>query len=234
MANPGRDFANATFDDVLLPKRQREIEDLVARLAEFKPTRVALEYTPDRDSLMNARYAAYRAGTHVLGKSESEQVGFRLAAKLGLSRVHGIDHHRDLDMGAVMQAAGANGQMAFMGWLQQGIASMMAQVQREMHSLTITGILAAMNQPEREATMHSLYLRATVVGRDSAYTGAAMTEDWYGRNLRILANIYRITTQPQDRVLVLIGAGHTPILERMISDAGEWQLVDPLPLLRTP
>ena len=43
MSNPGADRFNLESDDVLSPRRQQEIEDLVERLSAFKPTVVALE-----------------------------------------------------------------------------------------------------------------------------------------------------------------------------------------------
>jgi hypothetical protein len=41
------------------------------------------------------------------------------------------------------------------------------------------------------------------------YAGADLVTNWYKRNLRILANVARITDfKAHDRVLLLIGAGH--------------------------
>lgn len=71
MDNPGLDYANPTVDDVLAPRRQAEIEAVVRALAEFRPTRIAIEATPSRDSLHNARYHAYRAGSYRLGRNDS-------------------------------------------------------------------------------------------------------------------------------------------------------------------
>ena len=43
LANDGLDVYNTKMDDVRAPKRQREIEQLVEQLKEFKPTKIALE-----------------------------------------------------------------------------------------------------------------------------------------------------------------------------------------------
>src|SRR5690242_4580900 len=43
MSNPRLDPVNITADDVLAPNRQREIEELARRVAEFRPTKVAIE-----------------------------------------------------------------------------------------------------------------------------------------------------------------------------------------------
>jgi hypothetical protein len=43
MDNPGRDMMNLQVDDVLAPKRQREIAELVDDLARFRPTKILIE-----------------------------------------------------------------------------------------------------------------------------------------------------------------------------------------------
>ena len=43
MDNPRLDAKNLEADDVLLPKRQREIAELNEKLARFNPTKIAVE-----------------------------------------------------------------------------------------------------------------------------------------------------------------------------------------------
>ena len=43
MANPGHDIFNMEADDVLLPKRQKEIAQLIDVLKKFRPTKIAIE-----------------------------------------------------------------------------------------------------------------------------------------------------------------------------------------------
>src|SRR5262245_20984244 len=59
MNNPGLDAVNVTSDDVLAPKRQQEIEQLVAKVEAFRPTKVAVEIRYGRDSMSNAFYQRY-------------------------------------------------------------------------------------------------------------------------------------------------------------------------------
>ncbi len=49
MDNPRLDSKNIEADDVLLPRRQQEISDLIEKLAHFKPTKIAIE-APYQDS----------------------------------------------------------------------------------------------------------------------------------------------------------------------------------------
>ena len=67
------------MDDVLAPKRQREIEQLVTQLRAFQPTKIALEADPSRDTKVNASYQDYLEDTYELQRNEGDQIGFRLA-----------------------------------------------------------------------------------------------------------------------------------------------------------
>jgi hypothetical protein len=62
MANPGRDLIHLEADDVLAPKRQREIEALVNSLKAFRPTKIAVEVDPQHQDELNERYRAYCEG----------------------------------------------------------------------------------------------------------------------------------------------------------------------------
>ena len=96
MDNPGRDIMNLQVDDVLAPKRQREIAELVDDLARFRPTKILIEAeygNPDAQT----KYSQYLAGKYELGRDEREQVAFRLARKMNLSQVYGVDFPMDLN-----------------------------------------------------------------------------------------------------------------------------------------
>ncbi len=96
MSNPGTDQFNLESDDVLLPKRQAEIKEVVDLLKRFNPTKVAVE-APRGDSATIARYKAYVKGEIELRKSEEEQIGFRLAKLLGHETIYPIDVRMNLD-----------------------------------------------------------------------------------------------------------------------------------------
>jgi hypothetical protein len=57
MDNPGRDIFNMEADDVLAPKRQAEIRELLDVLTRFRPTKIAIE--ADSDSPKIKQYQDY-------------------------------------------------------------------------------------------------------------------------------------------------------------------------------
>jgi hypothetical protein len=71
MGNPGRDIFNLKADDVLAPKRQAEIRELLDVLARFRPTKIAIEAAADHPKIK--QYQDYLAGKYELGRDERER-----------------------------------------------------------------------------------------------------------------------------------------------------------------
>ena len=104
LANRNRDVFNVQFDDMLGPRRQREIGECAERLARFRPTKMALEVVTDRDDALNEDYRGYRAGAGALTADEVHQFGFRIAADLGHERVYAINWNEGTgDLGRVYE-----------------------------------------------------------------------------------------------------------------------------------
>jgi hypothetical protein len=229
MDNPGLDYANPTVDDVLTPRRQAEMAAVAQALAEFRPTRIAIEAPPSRDSVHNARYQAYRAGSYALSRNEIDQLGYRLAGMLGHERVYPVDYRLDMDFGGAMQFAAQNGQGELAQRMASTVQAMIADFDARMATTPIGAVLAEANSAKTDS-MHGLYLLLATVGRDTAYKGAEEVANWYTRNLYIYANIARIA-QPGERVLVIMGAGHGTLLRQFVDESPDLDLVSAEPYL---
>jgi hypothetical protein len=229
MDNPGLDYANATADDVLAPHRQAEIAALAQALAEFRPTRIAIEAEPSRDSVWNARYQAYRRGEHTLTRDERDQIGLRLAGMLGHERVYPVDYKLDMDIGGVMQFAAQNGQGELAQRMGATVQRVIADMNARMATTPVGAILAEANGALADS-MHGWYMVMATVGRDTSYAGAHEVASWYTRNLHIFANIARVA-QPGERVLVIMGSGHGTLLRQFVDESPDLDLVSAEPLL---
>jgi hypothetical protein len=231
MSNPGLDPINIRADDVLTQKRQREIEELAARLARFRPTKVAIEIPWRRDSTSNALYQRYLAGSHTPDRTEMQQLGFRVAKAAGLPRMYGVDHRLDVNVASVMVAALMSGQPALAAAVQGMTSRLIAEADSMMRYATVAEIVGALNSA-RVDSAHGIYMAALRVGTDTSYTGADMTARWYERNLKIASNVVRTIDSPNDRVLVIIGAAHGPILRELLERVPGVTVVAPGPYLR--
>ena len=89
MANPGADVFNMESDDVLAPARQEQVAAVVEGLADFGPTKIALE-SDYREAALGEAYTEYLADRGPLTRGEEQQIGFRLARHLGHDTVYGV------------------------------------------------------------------------------------------------------------------------------------------------
>ncbi|WP_353893242.1 hypothetical protein PRVXH_002660 [Proteinivorax hydrogeniformans] len=60
MNSPNQDLFNVQADDILSPKRQMEIKEIVNLLKDFKPTKVALEVSTDKQKELNTKFREYK------------------------------------------------------------------------------------------------------------------------------------------------------------------------------
>jgi hypothetical protein len=228
-ANPGRDIVKVEVADVLSPAKQAEILDVVEALARFQPTKIAIEVLPSAAPRTDSLYHAYRAGQYVLTRSESEQLGFRLAERFEHPRLYPINHVADSPFGAMMAYAEEH-DPAFLTWAEEEMTRAAEESNRWQREHTLGEILRMTNEPEDLAADHGVYMRFARVGAGDTFVGADVAAKWYERNIKIFANLQRIA-EPGDRILVIYGSGHAPILRDLVAYDRDMVLVEPLEYL---
>jgi hypothetical protein len=225
---------------MLSEARQTQIQEVVDRLAAFRPTKVVVERRPEREARLNEEYQAYRAGTSSLGASEIYQPGFRLAALAGNERVYGIDEWGRLYepeeklMEYARQRLGAAAEGLTDDQLYKGLNDAVIEKyfglfrysDAHLAEHSVREHLAFLNSDDFVRISHGAYLSWTD-GAPGDYTMADhLAGWWYSRNLRIFANLKRITTSAEDRILVVYGAGHVPLLRHLLASSPVHELVD--------
>lgn len=235
LANPGRDIINLEADDVLRPKRQREIRQLVALLGNFQPTKIAVEVEPERDAELEKKYQRYLAGDYQLERSEVDQLGFRLAKMMGHSKVHPVDWSGDLpieeDAMDFETFAKANNQEDLLKEAYAKVEALVAKNQEIQETGSLIDLYVSLNEPTKLYASHVPYFIAARIGANDQYPGAEWVQYWYGRNLKIFANLTRITTSNEERILLIIGSGHVWLLQQFARESGFFKLESPLQYL---
>lgn len=212
--NPGGDAVKYTPIDVMQPAPQRDLEELVERLARWAPTKVLLEYPASRDDVILQRYAEHLAGRYALPANEIYQIGFRLAKRLGHARVHGIDVQAPPPEPRLW---GRLGQMPAVERELMALIEAESRRQTERHARsTLRELLVLHNSEAEDRRNKNFYLLLNPAGTaDETFLGADSSAHWWHRNLRMYALIQRHAT-PGERVLVIAGQGHTAILRDLL------------------
>lgn len=235
MANPGLDVAKSEVTDVLLPERQKQITQLVQQLGKFKPTRIAVEVAPEKCSSVQEKYDGYLKGTYSLSRSESEQIGFRLAKELGLAGLNCIDWNEypigDMSNYDYVEFAEKDTELKdFLSRSRKELQDRVSERDRNLLKLSIVEQYILLNQPSEIEASHAHYFDYVRIGRGKEYVGANYLSHWYGRNMKIFANLIRLTS-PDDRVLVIYGAGHAKLLNQFANESRYYEVESPLKYL---
>jgi Family of unknown function (DUF5694) len=207
MANPGHDIFNMQADDVLSPKRQQEMVRVVEVLKKFHPTKIAVEANVGSTTITQ-NYADYVAGKYTLTRNEREQIGFRLAKELGHKTIYPVNEDGDFPYEHVVNYAKANGRVEKLNALQASVGTRVKEENDFLLSHTILEMLELMNSDSRIAKDVASYFAFVPYGDPDDYAGPDLLAMWYQRNIRIYHNIVALIDSPNDKILVIYGAGH--------------------------
>jgi len=213
MSNPGHDIFNMKADDVLAPKRQAEIAQLIEVLKRFRPTKVAVEAEVGDDRIPK-RYAEYLAGKHELTSNEIEQIGFRLAKELGHRTVYPVDVDGEFPFQRIVNYAKASGRSKELDAMMSEIGDMVKAENTYLAYHTVLETLLYMNSDDKVAGDVGFYYREARFGEPGDWAGADLVSDWFRRNMRIYSNVVQLADSPNERLLVIFGAGHLGWLQR--------------------
>jgi len=217
MANPGRDIYNSHADDMLADKRQKEIAQLIDVLKRFHPTKIAVEASVG-STKVTQRYADYLAGRYALTADETEQIGFRLASALGHPAIYPVDEEGDFPYERVLNYAKANGLTAQFDALQASMGARVKEQDEFLKAHTVLETLEYMNADARVASDVALYYAFVPFADPDEYAGPDLLAMWYQRNIRIYHNISALLAAPEERILVVYGAGHLGWLRQDVAN----------------
>ena len=225
-------FAGAAeLDDIKQPHRQDELRDLVASIAAFEPHRVAVEFPWSRRAELDSSYAAYldRGVDDIESRNEISQIGFRLARALDHQHIYAVDVPMNLwhDSIAVFDERWPAARDSLRGVWDFDFEG---HDPSELPSLSLREALIRLNvdYPPGNSEMYGNFLPLV---EDEVYAGALKLRPWYDRNMRILQNVFRSMDATDERVVLLIGAGHVRVLEQMMQITPQLCPVSSIPWL---
>lgn len=224
---------NDDLIDVLEPKYQNEIESIVGKLEKFKPTIIVIERRPEHQEKYDSLYTLYLEGKHELTRSEDQQIGFRLAKRLGLKKLHcadawGSDYE---DVKQLFEGADSIAKQKFMDFFYNHPDTLLDPYRYEKEIFKSQGILAELkriNDDDRIKNTLGYYLVGVFkyeTPENNQFGVDFTTGWWFNRNLRIFRNIQRINSTSKDRILVIYGSGHMNLLNNFFEASPEYQLL---------
>lgn len=207
MGNPGQDVFNMQADDVLAPKRQAEIAQVIEALKRFNPTKIAIE-SDVGSKRAPQQYEDYVAGKRELTRNEIDQLGYRLARELGHKTIYPVDVDGEFQWSRVVDFAKAHDRTKEWDALVAEVGAMVKAQNDYLASHTVLETLLYMNADAKVAEDVGFYYRQAAFGAPWDWAGADFLTEWIRRNMRIYSNVMGLIDSPNERVLVIFGAGH--------------------------
>ncbi|HTK81739.1 MAG TPA: DUF5694 domain-containing protein [Bacteroidota bacterium] len=217
------------LDDILGEQRQKEIADLDQSLVKYAPDKIFIEWEPARQRQVDSLFAEYKAGRFALQTNEVYQIGFRLAKSLNLPSVFCMDAPGDYLYDTLVATAKKYGQNGWFSAYGDSITKMIVQEDSAVQPLSIMERLHQLNTHERIMQSHSLNAGVTTapyLGEPGEYAGAEFMGEWYKRNIRMYSNVVRLTSVQDEKLLIIVGAGHARILRHLFEDHPAFEVVE--------
>ncbi len=231
----GHKTDSSKFIDVLSPARQKEMEELAEVIQRFKPTRIYVE--SGNASFHDSLYQAYLAGNYRLGRNEIYQLGYRVAKAMRLAKIHTVDassfsnqYYKTLPVIDSLWKGKPVDSLRDKYWNEKYKAMYTAGDSLDLEFTMLESFLH-MAEPSVLNRMHGHYLSG---GFNTTRNEGAdiLSMWWYSRNLRIFNNILKTRPSSEDRIMVLFGNGHMPILKHCFQASPEFEVIELKSLLK--
>lgn len=226
----GLDVTQANEIDILSKKHQKELELIAGNIAEFKPDKIFVERTPEYQPKLDSLYDLYRNSDWGLDKrNEITQLGFRVANKLSHKKVYGIDYKKTVfPYDSLMTVMKNANQEELINQFEQKIKGF----EKRYNSLVseekpLIEILNHLNsKEERKLNLGSYLSEITKAGEIQNHVGSYLTSEWMRRNIYMYSLIQKYTEETDEKIMILLGAGHIAVIENLINYNPEWEIVE--------
>lgn len=228
---PGADIheiAETNKMDVLSEPKKSEVLELVQYINRFKPTKIAIEAYPSWNS--SDKLKKFKEGEYSDQRDERFQLAMRIAIDNKIDTLYPIDSRNlaqeieekdSLFSSELWQDTDFSSndpqQKYFSLWFDE--------LDKSIQSTSLLEAYKLLNKRETHQKNFGAYLVgdfkvASERGPD------VLSVWWYNRNLRIFRKIQKISTNPEDRILVIIGNGHAAVLRQLLECSSEFDFVE--------
>ena len=227
--------------DIKSKERQTELNELVNQIEAYKPTKIFVEWEYSKQGELDTLYELYlkdRSSQLIKQKygnnetmyfdSEIQQLGFKLADKLGHKKLYAFDYllqePNDTVMGAIQKA----GQTDLMDDIQKEFGeygqTIITKFQTER---SIKDLLLFFNSRELEDKLNSGYISLfNKTGGLNDFSGPYFVSERFRRNLYMYSLIQKQIERSDERIFVIVGGQHAAGMRDFIRDDKNFDTVD--------
>lgn len=224
------DRGKTDFPDLFSEKRQKELDSIAKKLAEFEVNKFFLERPVKDQSKQDSLFAQYRnkkITDTVTLREEGIQIAFRTAL-LNNAKLIASDSRQELPYDALEKYEKKHQNDTLNSYPFFDIKYPFTSKQKELCELTLAQYYIQLNsQYNRQAHMFDYIHYALGYGKDNDYVGEEFSLSWYDRNLKIFTNIIRNIDMENDKVIVVLyGSSHTSLIRHFFEDHTYFEIIE--------
>lgn len=232
--NPGADVAKTKSFDVLNEDSQLELRKISAKITNYNPTKVFVEWPYDKQKELDSLYNLYIQGTYFDNenlsdfylKNEIFQLAFRVAKENNVKKLYAIDYSTSFPFEDVMKDIQENKQFNLKKEIEDGITTFTVEFDNKIESGTsLTELTYFLNSQKMRKFSNNFHNNLMLLaGGTSDFSGPFLTSEWFKRNLYMWSLIQKNVAKSDERIMVLAGASHVAMFELFIKENDTWKV----------
>lgn len=226
--NPGLDVAKTNTFNVMSDKSQKELENITNKIKKFGPDKIFVEWNYEKQDKLDKFYARNSDSLFRVKADEIVQVALRSAKKLGHKKLYGIDYqHADFPYDSLVNGMKAANQSDLIKINEETMKKYENDQNQKIAKYSLTELLLDINTKKSNEENLGWYLQtATKGGKTNDFVGAYLVSEWYRRNLYMYALIQKLTESKDNKIMVLLGAGHTAMIREFAEHNPDFEIVE--------
>jgi hypothetical protein len=208
-------------------KSQKDLEIMSDKIKKFGPDKIFVEWKHTSQAKLDL---FYNKNTDSLLKKDSDeivQLALRTAKKLNHKKLFGIDYRNNFPYDSLMMAMEKANQKDLMKKNTDEMEKFQNQHNEKIGKSSLIDMMLFYNKKQTENQNIQWYLEiANRGGNPDDFSGASLVSKWYQRNLYIYSLIQKLTESTDNKIMILVGAGHAALIREFISHDPTFELVD--------
>lgn len=226
--NPGLDVAKINTFNVMSDKSQKELEGITNKIKKFGPDKIFVEWNYQKQDKLDQFYNKNTDSLFHKNADEITQLALRSAKKLGHTKLYAIDYKNTyFPYDSLVKGMKAAGQLDLITKDEEDMKKYQINQNKKIAKFSLTELLLDYNTKASNEENINWYIETALKGgKTDNFVGAYLVSEWYRRNLYMYALVKKLTESKDDKVMVLLGAGHAAMLKEFIVHDPTFEIVE--------
>nr|WP_294785114.1 DUF5694 domain-containing protein [uncultured Flavobacterium sp.] len=226
-ANPGLDVAQFKAFDIISEKSQKELESMSDKIKKFGPDKIFVEWEFSKQADLDKFYNKKTDSLFKNNKNEITQLALRTAKKLNHKKLYGMNAYTSFPYDSLMMSMEKANQKDLMKRNNESTKKFEKDHNERITKSSLQDMMLYYNTKQFENENIQWYLEiANRAGNPDDFTGPSLVANWYKRNLIMYSLIQKLTESTDNKIMILVGAGHAALIREYIAHDPTFELVE--------